>query len=63
MARAIQEAIHMRVNTPTLKKKHWQVQSATHLGQSSVFHLKTKNKIKIPEHYNICALRGLPTVI
>ena len=45
MARAIEEAIYIRVNNPTLNRNIGKIQSTTHLGQSFVFHLRTKNKI------------------
>ena len=32
MARTIQEAMSIMVNNPTLNKKHWKVQSPTHMG-------------------------------
>ena len=42
MVRAIKEAIYLRVNNPT-EQKYWRVKFATYLGQSSVFHPRTKN--------------------
>ena len=43
MAMAIKEAIYIRVNSPTLNRNIG-IQSATHLGQRSVFHPELKLK-------------------
>ena len=41
MARAIKEAIYIRVNNPTFNRNI----ASSHVGQSSVFHHRNKNKI------------------
>ena len=47
---------------PYPQKMHWQIQPITYLGQGSVLLPRTKKQNKAPLHYNISALRGLPTV-
>ena len=46
MAKAIKEAIYIRVNNPVLNKNIGKYNPATHLGQGSVFYLRTKNHNK-----------------
>ena len=51
---AIKEAMHIQVGhqrshiykheQPYPEQKHWQIQPATYVGQSSVFHPRTKNQ-------------------
>ena len=59
----MKEAIYIRVNNPIINKN---------IGKDNLpqiwdkvqffFHLRTKSKIKIPQHHNICASRGLPKI-
>ena len=62
MARTIEEAIYIRVNNPTLSRNIGKYNLPHIWDKVLFFHLRTKNKIKIPQHYNICALRALTII-
>ena len=62
MARAIKEAMYIRVNNPMLNRNIGKYTLPNIWNKVLFFHLRTNNKIKIPQCYNICASRGSPTI-
>ena len=44
MATAIKDAIYLKSEQPYPEQKHWQIHPATYVGQSFVFHPRTKIK-------------------
>ena len=56
MARAIKEAIYIRVNNPTLNR-NIDKYNLPHIWNKVLFTIpELKNQINTPQHYNICAL-------
>ena len=43
MARAVKEAIYIRVKQSHIKQKHWEVQPATSVGWNTTIHSRAKN--------------------